>query len=111
MATNLSLREGVLKFFKKEKIDYIPLFSGMGNITIHGLEKYGWKFPEIHTDARKMANMAASSFQLFGFPCAVVPFDMGVEAEVLGSKVITMLTLQTSSIPRSSSIRQKRWKT
>jgi len=84
MATNL--REGVLKFFKREKIDYIPLFSGMGNITIHGLEKYGWKFPEIHTDARKMANMAASSFQLFGFPCAVVPFDMGVEAEVLGSK-------------------------
>jgi [methyl-Co(III) methanol-specific corrinoid protein]:coenzyme M methyltransferase len=85
MATNL--REGVLKFFKKEKIGYIPLFSGMGNITIHGLEKYGWKFPEIHTDGRKMASVAASSFQLFGFPCAVVPFDMGVEAEVLGSKV------------------------
>jgi [methyl-Co(III) methanol-specific corrinoid protein]:coenzyme M methyltransferase len=34
-----------------------------------------------------MASMAASSFQLFGFPCAVVPFDMGVEAEALGSKV------------------------
>jgi len=87
MATSLSPREGVLKFFRKEKIDYIPLFSGMGNITIHGLEKYGWKFPEIHTDPRKMASMAASSYQLFGFPCAVVPFDMGVEAEVLGSKV------------------------
>ena len=87
MATNLNPREGVLKFFRKEKIDYIPLFSGMGNITVHGLEKYGWKFPEIHTDGRKMASMAASSFQLFGFPCAVVPFDMGVEAEVLGSKV------------------------
>jgi len=87
MATNLNPREGVLKFFKKEKLDYIPLFSGMGNITVHGLEKYGWKFPEIHTDGRKMASMAASSFQLFGFPCAVVPFDMGVEAEVLGSKV------------------------
>jgi len=87
MATSLNPREGVLKFFRREKIDYIPLFSGMGNITIHGLEKYGWKFPEIHTDARKMASMAASSYQLFGFPCAVVPFDMGVEAEVLGSKV------------------------
>jgi [methyl-Co(III) methanol-specific corrinoid protein]:coenzyme M methyltransferase len=87
MATSLSPREGVLKFFRKEKIDYIPLFSGMGNITIHGLEKYRWKFPEIHTDPRKMASMAASSYQLFGFPCAVVPFDMGVEAEVLGSKV------------------------
>ena len=87
MTTNPNPKEGVLKFFKKEKIDYIPLFSGMGNITVHGLEKYGWKFAEIHTDGRKMASMAASSFQLFGFPCAVVPFDMGIEAEAMGSKV------------------------
>lgn len=87
MATNLNSRERVLKLFKREVIDYIPIFSGMGNVTVHGLEKYGWKFPDIHTYARKMANMAASTFQLFGFECVVVPFDMGVEAEVLGSKV------------------------
>src|SRR3989304_6247248 len=41
----------------------------------------------MQTDSCKMASMAASTFQLFGFECAVVPFDMGVEAEVLGSKV------------------------
>lgn len=87
MATSLNSRERVLKLLRKEKTDYIPIFSGMGNITVHGLEKYGWKFPEIHTDARKMANMAASTFQLFGFESVVVPFDMGVEAEALGSKV------------------------
>ena len=87
MAMSLNSRERVLKLFRREAIDYIPIFSGMGNITVHGLEKYGWRFPEIHTDARKMASMAASTFQLFGFDCVVVPFDMGVEAEVLGSKV------------------------
>jgi len=87
MATSLNSRERVLKLFRRESLDYIPLFSGYGNITIHGLERYGWKFPEIHTDARKMANMAASTFHLFGFESAVVPFDMGVEAEALGSKV------------------------
>jgi len=87
MATTLNSRERVLKLFSKEKTDYIPIFSGMGNVTVHGLEKYGWKFPEIHTDARKMANMAASTYQLFGFESVVVPFDMGVEAEALGSKV------------------------
>jgi [methyl-Co(III) methanol-specific corrinoid protein]:coenzyme M methyltransferase len=59
----------------------------MGHVTVHGLEKYGWKFAEIHVDARKMASMAASTFQLFGFECAVVPFDMGVEAEALGAGV------------------------
>lgn len=86
MTTSLTSRERVLKLFRKEKIDYIPVFSGMGNITVHGLEKYGWKFPEIHTDARKMASMAASTFELFGYECAVVPFDLAVEAEALGSK-------------------------
>ena len=73
--------------FNHEPVDSIPVFSGYGNITLHGVEKYGWKFSEIHTDAEKMARVAASTYELFGFECAVAPFDMGVEAEVLGSKV------------------------
>ena len=87
MVTGLSSRERVLRLLRREKIDRIPCFSGMGNVTVHGLAKYGWKFPEIHSDAHKMAGAAASTFQLFGFECAVVPFDMGVEAEALGSQV------------------------
>ena len=87
MNTGLSSRERVLKFFRKEKIDRTPVFSGFGNVTVHGLEKYGWKFADIHLDAHKMANMAASTSQLFGFECAVVPFDMGIEAEALGAGV------------------------
>jgi [methyl-Co(III) methanol-specific corrinoid protein]:coenzyme M methyltransferase len=87
MNTELNARERVLRLFNREKIDRLPAFSGMGNITIHGLEKHGWNFPEIHVDARKMASIAASSFQLFGYECAVVPFDMGVEAEALGAEV------------------------
>ncbi|MBA7522439.1 Uroporphyrinogen decarboxylase [subsurface metagenome] len=87
METGFNSRERVLKFFRKERVDFIPVFSGMGNVTVHGLDKYGWKFADIHTDANKMAKMAASTFQLFGFECAVVPFDMGVEAEALGAEV------------------------
>jgi [methyl-Co(III) methanol-specific corrinoid protein]:coenzyme M methyltransferase len=87
MKAELGSRERVLRFFRKERIDRLPAFSGMGNITVHGLEKYGLKFEEIHRDARKMANVAASTFQLFGFECAVVPFDMGVEAEALGAAI------------------------
>ncbi len=87
METELNSRERVLRLFRKEKIDRVPVFSGMGNVTIHGLEKYGWNFPEIHMDARKMASMAASTFQIFGFESAVVPIDLGVEAEALGAGV------------------------
>jgi [methyl-Co(III) methanol-specific corrinoid protein]:coenzyme M methyltransferase len=87
MNTELSSRERVLKCFREEEIDRLPVFSGYGNVTVHGLEKYGWRFAEIHVDAKKMASMAASTPQLFGFECAVVPFDMGVEAEALGAGV------------------------
>ena len=87
METRLNSRERVLRLFRKEKIDRLPLFSGMGNVTVHGLEKHGWRFPEIHLDSHKMASAAASTSQLFGFECAVVPFDMGVEAEALGCQV------------------------
>jgi [methyl-Co(III) methanol-specific corrinoid protein]:coenzyme M methyltransferase len=83
----MNSRERVLKLFAREPIDYIPVFSGYGNITVHGLEKYGWRFADIHTNAEMMAKMAATTYELFGFECAVCPFDMGVEAEVLGSKV------------------------
>lgn len=87
MGAELNSRERVLRLFRGEKIDRIPVFSGMGNVAVHGLEKYGLKFSEIHTDAQKMARAASSTFQLFGFECAVVPFDLGVEAEALGAGV------------------------
>jgi [methyl-Co(III) methanol-specific corrinoid protein]:coenzyme M methyltransferase len=87
METEMNARERVLRFLRKEKVDRAPVFSGMGNVTVHGLEKYGWKFADIHVDAEKMAAMAASTSQLFNFECAVVPFDMGVEAEALGAGV------------------------
>ena len=87
MTTDGNSRERVLKLFNREKIDNVPVFSGMGNITVHGLKKYGYRFAEIHTDPRKMANMAASTYQLFGFECAVAPFDMGIEAEALGCQI------------------------
>ena len=87
MSTGLNSKQRVMRFFGKQEIDCIPVFSGMGNVTVHGLEKYGWNFAEIHVDARKMADMAASTFQIFGLECAVLPFDMGVEAEALGAEV------------------------
>ncbi len=87
MNTQLNSRERVLKCLRREEIDRLPVFSGYGNVTVHGLEKYGWNFAEIHVDADKMASVAASTYELFGFECAAVPFDMGVEAEALGAGV------------------------
>jgi MtaA/CmuA family methyltransferase len=88
MANNdLNHRERVFATLRGETVDPITVFSGMGNLTVHGLEQYGWRFPEIHLDGHKMAAMAASTYELFGLESVVVPFDMGVEAEALGCGV------------------------
>ena len=67
--------------------DPVPNFSGMGSITLHGIQELGYRFNEIHVDARKMADAAASTHRLFGFESAIVPFDIGVVAESLGATV------------------------
>src|SRR3990172_7088524 len=75
----------VLNVLRGQKADRVPNFSGMGSITLHGIQELGYRFNEIHGDARKMADAAASTYRQFGFESAIVPFDMGVVAESLGA--------------------------
>ncbi|GAW91053.1 MtaA/CmuA family methyltransferase [Calderihabitans maritimus] len=84
MTDKLTPRERVLGLLNGEDVDRIACFSGMGNVTTAGFEGLGYHFPELHGDAKKMAQAAATSYQLFGYECAVVPFDLCVEAEALG---------------------------
>lgn len=82
--SGLTPRERVLRLFEGKEVDRPACYSGMGNVTTAGLEQFGYKLAETHGDAGKMANAAASSYKLFGYECAVVPFDLCVEAEALG---------------------------
>jgi [methyl-Co(III) methanol-specific corrinoid protein]:coenzyme M methyltransferase len=87
MTTDGNSRQVVLDLLNHKAVDRIPCFSGMGNVTTSGLAQFGYRFPEIHVDAEKMANSALATFEQFGFESVVVPFDMGVEAETLGCTV------------------------
>lgn len=80
-------RERVLQLFAGDSIDRPPCFSGMGNVTTEGLKKFGYKFPELHSDAKMMSDSSASTYKLFGFECGIVPFDLCVEAEALGCEI------------------------
>lgn len=84
---NLTSRERILKLFEGGEIDRPPCFSGMGNVTVEGLKDFGYKFAAVHSDAKMMADSAASTYKLFGFECAVVPFDLCVEAEAMGCEI------------------------
>lgn len=87
MTVNGDSRQVVLDLLNHQPVSRVPCFSGMGNVTTSGLKEYGYRFPEIHIDAERMANSALATYEQFGFECVIVPFDMGVEAEALGCRV------------------------
>lgn len=81
------MREQILNLLLGKKIAQQPAFSGLIHITAQGLQSEGLLFHETHHDAHKMARAAASTFKLSGFPSAVLPLDMYVEAEALGAEI------------------------
>lgn len=83
----MTSKERVMRLLKGEKIEPPPIFSGMGNVVVPVIDKYGVVFSRAHRDAALMAKAASGSYKEFCFECAVVPFDLGVEAEALGARM------------------------
>jgi [methyl-Co(III) methanol-specific corrinoid protein]:coenzyme M methyltransferase len=80
-------RERVLRLLRKEPIDTMPFFSGMGMVVMPGIEKSGFNFATVHTDAERMAWSAIWSARLMGFDCVVIPYDMTMESEAMGNQI------------------------
>jgi [methyl-Co(III) methanol-specific corrinoid protein]:coenzyme M methyltransferase len=83
----LTPKERVLRLLRKEPIDTMPFFSGMGMVVMPGIEKAGLKFATIHTDAERMAQSAIWSARMLNFDCVVIPYDMTMESEAIGNKI------------------------
>jgi [methyl-Co(III) methanol-specific corrinoid protein]:coenzyme M methyltransferase len=82
-----AVREKILSLLWGQKIEAVPAFSGLIHVTAEGLEREGLKLHEVHSDARKMARAAASTFKLTGMPSATLPLDLCAPAEALGSEL------------------------
>ncbi|MBU7008013.1 MtaA/CmuA family methyltransferase [Phosphitispora fastidiosa] len=80
----MNSRQLVLDQLNGKSVERPTCYSGMGNVTTAGLEQFGYKFSKVHTDAKMMADTAASSYKLFGYECAIVPYDLCLEAEAIG---------------------------
>ena len=83
----LTSKERVMRLLRKEPIDTMPFFSGMGMVVMPGIEKAGVKFASVHTDAERMAMSAIWSARLMGFDCVVIPYDMTMESEAVGNQI------------------------
>ena len=80
-------RQEILDLLSGGRIENKPVFSGLIHVTSAGLESEGLIFHEVHKDAKKMAKATASTYKLTGFPSAVLPLDLYVEAEALGAEI------------------------
>ncbi len=80
----LTPKERVNRLFKREPIDTMPCFSGMGMVTIQVINEMGIRFPEVHTSAEYLARSAALTAEMFGFDAAIIPYDMGTVPEAMG---------------------------
>jgi len=96
----MASRNDILALFNRDKPDNPPLFSGLISVTEDGLASEGLRFHETHHDAVAMARAAASSYRVSGFGSAVVPLDMYVEAEALGTNVDFMEDSERAAHPR-----------
>jgi MtaA/CmuA family methyltransferase len=96
----MNKREQILSLLNGQRPVQVPCFSGLIHVTVAGLDDAKLKLLEVHADANKMAQAAASTFKLTGIPSAVVPLDLCVEAEALGTEVDFRASSTHSEFPR-----------
>ena len=65
----------------------MPVFSGMGLVTIQAINKMGIRFAQVHGSAEYLARSAMTSADIFGFDSVIVPYDMCTMAEAMGRGV------------------------
>jgi len=80
-------RERFLRALKRESTDQPAVGNPTSIVTIDLMNKTGYFFPEVHTDAEKMANLAAASYEVLGYDTITVYFSVQQEAAAFGCDV------------------------
>ncbi len=105
--TEFTPKERIMRLFRREPLDTMPFFSGMGMVVMPAIKKLGYRFPQVHTDANRLAQSAIWSSKLMGFDSIVVPYDMCWESEAMGNKISLYEDSEDILYP---TIPEKRWK-
>jgi [methyl-Co(III) methanol-specific corrinoid protein]:coenzyme M methyltransferase len=104
----MSSYERVMRTFRREPVDIMPFFTGMGMVLLPAIKKLGYKFPQVHTSAEKLAWSAIESARMFNLDSIVIPYDMCFESEALGNAISLYEDSEDILYP---TIPEKRWKT
>lgn len=72
---------------RKEEADRLPCINTVSTATKEFMQAMNAWWPAAHKDPEKMAELGSAAHKLCGLDNITVPFDMTVEAEVLGAPV------------------------
>ncbi|RLI34840.1 hypothetical protein DRO53_02680 [Candidatus Bathyarchaeota archaeon] len=71
----------------RSHVDRPPCINPTSTATVQLMEETGAYWPEAHWNPEKMARLASAAHRLAGLENVSLPFDITVEAEVLGAEV------------------------
>ena len=72
---------------RSEEADRVPCMNSASTCTLDFMRNFDAFWPESHRDSEKMARLASAAHRQCGLDNVSVPFDMTVEAEVLGAPI------------------------
>ena len=72
---------------RKERIDRLPCMNPVSTATKEFMKATDAWWPDAHKDPEKMAKLGSAAHKICGLDNVTIPFDMVVEAEVLGASV------------------------
>jgi len=80
-------KERVMAVFNGESFDRIPVINPTSIATVESMKLTGAYFPHVHTDADKMAALAAAGHDIIGFDTVMPYFSVHQEAAALGCDI------------------------
>ena len=83
----MTSKERVLTAFNREQTDRLPVISPTSVATVESMQITRSAFPDAHTDAQKMAALAAAGHDLLGFDNVAPYFSVHQEAAALGAEI------------------------
>ena len=80
-------KERVFAALKREEVDRNPVINPVSIANIELMERCGTYFPHVHTDAEKMATLAATGYEILGFDSIAPYFSIQQEAAAFGCEL------------------------
>lgn len=83
----MNTKERFMNALTQKPVDRPPVAAVVTGITVSMMEKAGIFWPQAHTDAGKLAALAASVWEYARIECIKLPFCMTIEVEALGAPI------------------------